>query len=110
MGPGPCRQRESFECLIGNALQRDHVEPGPGQYFHAPVDRHEQVTDSSGVRLGIEVAMALRSLNAPGQRTLDPPEGLADACTGLWIMVDSLDGEAGHHAAEPVGVIVHTSR
>jgi hypothetical protein len=25
-------------------------------------------------------------------------------------MVDSLDGEAGHHAAEPVGVIVHTSR
>jgi hypothetical protein len=96
--------------LIGNALQRDRVEPGPGQYFHAPVDRHEQLADPGGVRLGVEVAMPLRGLNALGQRALDSPEGLPDAYNGLRIVVCSLDDEAGHHAAEPVGVIMHKSR
>ncbi|MDX3761086.1 hypothetical protein PV684_38390 [Streptomyces sp. AK02-04a] len=67
MGPGPCRERESFECLIGNALQRGCVEPGLGHHFPAAIDGHEQLADFGGVRLGFEVPMALCSLNALGQ-------------------------------------------
>lgn len=79
--------------MIGDAFQRGRVGPGPGHRFHAPVDRHEQVTDPLGVRLGIEVALALCRLDTLGideVLTMDPlPER-------------GMDGVAAPNCAEPL--------